>query len=316
MPKTGGPRTVERRIYFYRADSGADVGGTPNPLDLSRVLQEVDQTPFDTDSRRYWDQRGGDAIGLWTSPSATTHDRFVLAAVRRTNLPQSELNGVLADLPLGVGAGLHEPIHIRVFPDNIFGIEFNFYGPRPSRLPLYLRHVVPAAPQFTLEALLRRDAQDQLEHQRELRLLDLHVRPAYAAQVGTASKKLGKAITELGQASRAEVVGVTLKPEPNGRTSLGPKLLRNVKRITRLPDLPENVLRFKAKGLSDVTGRVETINLLEDQLVSTRKIVTLGPNSRAVDAVAAYDAIEQSYDELKPQLLQAAGISVASANAD
>lgn len=316
MPKTGGPRTVERRIYFYRADAGADISGTPVPIDLTRVLQEVDQTPFAAESNRYWAQRGGDAIGLWTSNTGDAHDRFVLAAVRRSNLPQSELNGILADLPLGAGAGLHEPIHIRVFPDNIFGIEFNFYGPRPSRLPLYLRHVVSSAPQFTLEALLRQDAQDQLEDQRELRLLDLHVRPAYAAQVATANKKLGRAVSELGRASRAEVVGVTLKPEPNGRTALGPKLLKGVKKLTTLPNLTENVLKFKAKGVNDLTGRVDTINLLEDQLVSTRKIVTLGPNSRAVDPVAAYDAIEQSYDELKPQLLQAAGISVAMADGD
>lgn len=311
MAKTGGPREVERRIYFYRADAGADTSGAPVPLDLSQVLQKVQETPFTAGSARYWDQRGGDAIGLWTAPSSS-HDRFVLAAVRRSNLPQSELNGTLTALPLGAGAGLHEPIHIRVFPDNIFGIEFNFYGPRPSRLPLYLRHVVSSSPDFTLEALLRQDTQDQLSHQRELRLLDLQVRPSYAAQIRQAHKGLGNALEEMGKASKAQIVGLTLRPEPHGRTSLGSKMLKGVKKLAKLNDLPENVLKFKAKGVNDLTGRVETINLLEDQLVSTRKVVTLGPKSRAVDPDAAFGAIDMAYDELRPQLLVAAGISVAS----
>lgn len=308
MTKSGTPRLIERRIYFYRADAGADAGGAPIPLDLTSTLQAVESVPFSSSSKRYWPQRGGDAIGLWTS--GQVYDRFVLAAVRRSSLPQSELNGTLADLNLGAGAGLHEPSHVRVYPDNLFGIEFNFYGPRPSRLPLYLKHVVPGAPDFVLESLLRHDAQDQLEHHNEMRLLELHIRPSYSSQVAEADESLGAAFKALGKVSKAEVLGLTLRPEPNKRSSLGKKALKAARKLARKQDLVENVIKFKAKGVNDLTGRVETINLLEDQLVSRKKIVTLGSNSRAVSSAAAFEAIDQAYEELKPQLLAAAGVTV------
>ncbi|WP_395406050.1 hypothetical protein ACHMXB_22840 (plasmid) [Arthrobacter sp. UC242_113] len=311
MGKAGEPRQVERKIYFYRADAGSDAGGAPVGLDLADTLQKVEAVPFAADSKRYWLQRGGDAIGLWMPSSSHTYDRFVLAAVRRSSFPQSELNGTLADLDLGAGAGLHEPIHVRLYPDNLVGIEFNFHGPRPSRLPLYLQHVIPGAPKFMLEALLRKDAEDQLLHQSEMRLLDLHLRPSYIAEVRKASKSLGEAFEAMTKVSKAEVIGITLRPEPNKRTPLGNRVLKGTRKLAGRSDLSENVVKFKAKGINDLTGKVETINLLDDQLVSHKKIVTLGPNSRAVDSTAAFDAIDAAYETLKPQLLEASGISAA-----
>lgn len=286
----------------------------PVKLDLTNTLQKVSNVPFAANSRRYWPQRGGDAIGLWDVLTATAHDRFILVAVRRSSLPQSEHNGNLADLNLGVGAGLHEPIHVKLFPDNLFGIEFNFYGPRPSRIPLYMKHVIPDSQDFVLEALLRKDAQDQLQHQSEMRLLDLHLRPSYVTQVQEASKSLGEAFDAMRKLSKAEVLGLTLRPEPNKRSILGEGILKAARRLARRDDLSENVMKFKAKGLNELTGRVEMVNLLEDQLVSHTNIVTLGPRSRAVDSSAASDAIDAAFDKLRPELLVAAGISSSASD--
>jgi hypothetical protein len=304
------PHEIERKIHFYRADAGADDSGAPVALDLEAIVAAVEQVPFGPESKRYWQQRGGDAIGLWTD-SAGNLDRFSLAAVRRSSLPQSELNGTLAALNLGAGAGLHEPIHIRVFQNNIVGVEFNFYGPRPSRLPLYLRHVVSSSPKFVLEALLNQDAQEKLSHYSELRMLEFYVRPSYAQEVREASKSFGKAIAALSETSKADVLGLILRPEPNQRHSLGGKALRAVQKLAGRSDLAENVLRFKAKGVNDQTGRVEVVDVLDDQLVSKQRIITVGATSRAVDPVAAYEAIGSAYQELRPQLLVAAGISIA-----
>ena len=196
-----------------------------------------------------------------------------------------------------------------MFEHNLIGVESNFYGPRISRLAPYLTQALGAdAPRFTTEALLRQDSADRLNHFEELRVVELFLRPAYIEQVERASKSLGSAFSALDQLSKAEVLGLTLRPEPNQRTPLGSKILKGIKKVAGRSDMPENVYRFKAKGVNDA-GRIEPIDLLEDQLVTRRKIVTMGARSRAVDPDATFDAIEEAYSELEPELVKAAGLS-------
>ena len=305
----GKKRSVTRSIHFFRMDAGADASGKPVKIDLAAAVEEVSKLPFGPTSRRYWTQPSGDAIGLWV-PSVTAYDRFSLATIRRSSLPQSELNGTLSDLNLGAGAGLHEPVHMKVLPNNILGVEFNFYGPRPSRLPMYLEHAIASKNGFELEALLRQDAAAQLKNHSEIRVLDLYIRPSYVASVEEANKGLGKAFRAIEAASKAEVIGLTLRPEPYKRTALGAKMLKGVKRLAKRKDLNENVSTFKVKGFNQVEDRSELLDLLQDQLVAKKQILTLGDRSRAIDPGSAFDAIDEAYDELESQIEAAAGIGV------
>lgn len=54
-----------------------------------------------------------------------------------------EQAGALSDLRIPTHAGLAETIHIVVFPDNIVGADFNFFGPRLSRFSRYLKEKAP-----------------------------------------------------------------------------------------------------------------------------------------------------------------------------
>lgn len=310
MASKAKPKTIERRIYFYRLDGGSSDDGAPVKVDLESALGEINTLPFSDDSKRYWAQRGGDAISLWTQEGET--DRFSLAAVRRANLPRSEINGNLADLQLSSNAGLHEPIHVRMFGDNILGVESNFYGPRISRLAPYLKHALGRnAPNFSPEALLRQDSADRLGHIEELRVVELYLRPSYISKVSQASKSLGDAFRAMDEVSRAAVIGLTLRPEPNQRAALGSKILKGLKKVASRSDVPDNVYRFKAKGVNDA-GRIDQIDLLEDHLVSKKTILTVGARSRAVLADSAYEAIGEAYEELRDELLVAAGLGTAT----
>lgn len=310
MSKTrGSAPVVERSVYFFRIDTGISAAGKPNKLDLSNAVEQISKMPFAADSKRYWTLPSGDALALWT-PSAGKFDRFNLAAVRRSSLPQSELNGKLSDLRLADGAGLHEPSHIKILPDNILGVEFNFYGPRVSRLPGYLRHAVPTLSDFALEALLRKDVEAQLKNHSEIRTLDLYIRPSYVDSVTAASKGLGAAFDSIRAVSRAGVIGLTLRPEPYKRDALPSKVLKAVKKLAKRNDLNENVSTFKVRGFNQVEDRTEVLDLLQDQLVTKKQIVTLGTRSRAIDSSAAFDAIDQAYDELKDEIRVSAGLGV------
>ena len=308
MAKVVPPRLVTRGIYFFRLNGGVDSRGVPIPVDLAPSVLSIDGLPFAAGSRRYWIQPGGDAIALWANGPGS-YDRFSLAIVRRSAYPQTELNGALTPLALAAGVGLHEPIHVRLFPDNIVGVEFNFYGPRPTRLPGYFQYALPGSQDFVIEALLRQDAKDQLDKQSGLRLLDLQIKSAYAADVLQATKTLGKMFGVMSTGSNAEVIGLLLRPDRNELTLLPKKIMTGVRKLAGAHDLPGNALRFRAKGVNATTGRTDLIDFLDDKLISRQKIVAVGPQSQAVDSTAAYAAIEQAHTDLLPQLLVATGIS-------
>lgn len=310
-PRKKKQTVVERSVHFYRADAGSK-HGKPIALDLAPTLEAVSKLAFDATTTRYWDQPNGDAIAVWTEGASWS--RFSLATVRRVGLPRSEHKGKLASVPLAAGAGLHEPIHIVAFPDNIFGVEFNFYGPRPSRLPIYLQHAAPGqAPVFVLEPLLRHNVAAQLKKQKELRLLDLQVRSSYAATLAESKSRLGRALRAAATASEAEVVGLVLRPEPRGRTPLSTDVLEFANSVASRDDLQENATKFTVKGVNVETGRVDTLDLLEDRLVSKRQMIGVGGNSRAIKADSAYGAIEDAYEDLRDELELAASIGIAGA---
>lgn len=308
-PKKKKPPTVERSIYFYRADAGADASGKPKPLDLMPALAKVEGLNFDDTSGRYWPQTTGDDVALWVDDDDR---RFALATIRRVGLPRAEARGKLSSVPLAADQGLHEPIHMVRFDDNIIGVEFNFYGPRPSRLPFYLKHAIgDSAPEFTLEALLNQNVAAELSKQQELRLVDLQVRASFAKTLGDADGKgLASVLSTAAEASNAQVVGLTLRPEPRGRKPLTKKVQDFVSSMAQRDGIHENATRFVVKGVGP-DGNVTELDLLEDRLVSRKKMLTTGKSSRAVKESSAYAAIEEAYAELKDELKLAAGISFA-----
>ena len=64
------------------------------------------------------------------------------------------------------------------------------------------------------------------------------------------------------------------------------------------------------KGVNAETDRVEDIDVLRDLFITTRQIVRVSGRVRALDPTAAFDAVEEAYDELKDELESAAGVSV------
>ena len=121
----------ERKIHFYRANIGSDGGGRPIPFDPHLALNHIAGLPFTMQGRYLADE--DDAITCWVD-GPNPRRRFRLGLVRRSGLPMIEEAGNLTDLQIPPNSGLVETIHVVVFPDNIVGSDFNFYGPRMSRV--------------------------------------------------------------------------------------------------------------------------------------------------------------------------------------
>lgn len=310
--RTHVPQTVTRNVHFYRADTGSRDDGRPVPLDVDGVLAAVHALPFTPNDQggRYLAQDDGEDLCAWVDAGASPQ-RLRLARLRRNALPQAEMAGQLSDVALARGAALYEAVHLLFLPDNLIAAEFNFYGPRPTRLPAYLEALVGDLPTpFVMEQILRQDAADQLDRQRGLRLLELRVRPSYAAAVKQADPSLGAALDAAAAVGEADVVGVVLQAEPRTRSArLGQGLLSGVRRLARRSDLRDNASRFTVNGIGP-DGLVEKINVLSDALVSVQQVARVGPTSRAVDPNSAYAAVEAAYREASQGgLLDGPGVS-------
>jgi hypothetical protein len=298
---------VERKIFFYRADAGQDQAGRPRPYDPVPVLQQIDALRWDPNGR-YWDVGDGRAAVCWVD-SLSLRPAIRFGITRRSGLPQVEDHGQLAGLPIPPTSGLAEVIHVVFFPQNIAAAEFNFYGPRMSRLAGYL--AVKAShigPRVAFEPLLRLDVRQQLGRLSDVRLLELKIHAPYSDTVKAANKDLGAAFDAAARAGNAEEVTIILSPKARSRRQLSSRLLRTVRRLAVKRDLREEALRFRVRGLDELTERVETVDILRDELISTKRIVRADDKSRALDATSAYEAIQEAYDELRDQLRSAASV--------
>ena len=282
------------------------------PLDVDAVLAAVEALPFAPSERggRYLPQADGEDLCAWVDASVFPQ-RLRLARLRRNALPQAEMAGNLSDVTLARGAALYEAVHLLFLPDNVIAAEFNFYGPRPTRLPGYLKALLGDLPTpFVMEQILRQDAAEQLDRQRGLRLIDLRVRTSYAATVARADESMGAALDAAAGVGGADVVGVVLQAAPRTRTArLGDGVLAGVRRLARRADLRENATRFEVSGVGP-DGLVEKINVLSDALVSVQQVARVGRTSRAVDRESAYAAVEAGYRQaVEKGLLEGPGVS-------
>ena len=306
-------RTVERRIIFYRLDAGTDDGCRPLPFDIRPALTWLGTLPFTTDGR-YLAEDDGNHTCCWPDhaakavPDACPRLRF--GSIRRSGFPQVEQGGALSQLDLSPDAGLAEQVHVIFFPQAIVGAEFNFYGPRVTRLAAYLRAKVPNLPErLEFQPLLRPDVAAQLEHLRDVRLLRLRIHASYAARVAEADRSLGAAFRAAQRAGGGEEIEIVIRPRAYSRGTLAGRLLGVVRRLVALPDLRTEVAHFSIKGLNGQTNEVDVVDLLSDQLATRAQILCQERQTRALNSASAYAAIERAYAELRPQLLLAAGVT-------
>ena len=303
--------TLERKIHFYRANIGADRGGQPLPFDPTPALTAIGSMPFtDGQAGRYLLDEDGNALCVWPAADGVASLRF--CQIRRTGLPQLEQAGAVSDLNIAADAGLLEPVHVVFFSDNIVGADFNFYGPRLSRLGYYLRvksgNAIPLA---IFEPLLRLDVAEQLDHLTELRLLDLKIRASYSETIRDADTSLGDAFVANARVldGDTEEIRLVLQPAKDGRRGALRRLLNPLKTLLQRRELRENVARFQVKGKHDQSNKVETIDLLRDQLIARKQVMRLGERSRAINPDSAFAAIRAAHDELAGELRQAASLS-------
>ena len=303
--------SVERKIYFFRSDQGSDDAGQPMHLDPPKTLASLQGLPFTNDRvSRYESEPDGNVLCVIVeSQRSLPSIRF--CRVRRTALPQIERQGRVGGLGLDENSGLLESTHVVFFPSGIVGAEYNHFGPRLSRLGGYIDSKSDGdVPRTVFRSLLRGDSSDQLERLEDLRLFEMNIVPSIVSSVANIDQSLHDAF----EANRKilenpKVVQVVLKPDPRASRGFWSKMQSTLRALLMRHELRDGIQRMHAKGRCEDTKRVESLDLLNDHLISVKRIVKMDERSRALDSTSAFDAIESSYEELARELETAAGVS-------
>lgn len=297
--------TVEKKVYFYRTRlEQAGNTQTNQNFDARAACDFVGRLQF-ASRERYLLFADGDSLAVWPKQTSV-RSRLIIGSLRSSGLPELEQDGQFKKLQVGDSEKIAEKTHVVFFENNIVGAEFNFYGPRLSRLSCYLRSKEVASVEF--DPLLNRDVQDQLVHLQDVRILDLRLRRDGFELLHEAEESLPGALRSLSEKGDAPVVELILRQLPRSRKALGSKMLDFVKTLAGLPQTREAAGLFKVHGKDDRTNRVNVFDLLEDKFVSKRTVAKEGTKHRVIDSDSMFAAIEAAYADLRPQLEQSLGI--------
>ncbi len=278
--------TIKRDILFFRVNIGLGQNGKPKVFDPTPVFEYISKLNWKDgkNDNRYFDN-DGKMIGCWVE-STGKPCKIALGNIRRTDLPQLEMQGELTPLEIPETAGLVETTHIVFLGDNIVGCDNNFYGPRISRLPFYLSDkALRVAPEYIyFSPILRQDVYQQFKKFRSLSLLELRIRASYADNVSLVDDNLGAALKSAYKAGDTDDVELVLRASSNSHSWLADRLLDALKLLSRRPEIRDEADKFVVKGYNEEKTVLQELNLLSDKLVITKNIRKLDARSRALNS--------------------------------
>lgn len=300
------PPTVERKVYFYRAERQSMDGETWEPLDPKEVCRHLAPIECGSDNW-YLDVGDGRDLCLWDQSDARGV-RLRLGVKRKQGLPFLEERGIASPLDISEVQGILEPTHVVLFDDGLVGAEFNFHGPRISNLESYLERRAGMS-RLRFQLLLNDDATEQLSHIKELRLVHLRIHRSRLDVLGELNESLDGAFSATMSQFDIPTAEIILRTEPHKRDWLSRTLLNPLKNLVKNPESRTALDLLQVRGLDDRSDHVELFDLLKDRLVSTRRVVKQQERYRTVDSDDMYRQIVVARNELGDSLTTAMGVT-------
>lgn len=304
-------RTINRRVYFYKVQFLRSDTTTNTMIEVdnpTNVFTHISQLPPDylVTPNRYLDLHDGNEL-LMQIDDICNSVKGQFAIKRKTKLPSVEVAGKYRPLQLDAQEGLAEIAHFIFYPDTgIMGAEFNYFGPRITRMDDYLKekvsHIVDMV-RFTPK--LANDVRDTLKKVGRMTLFRMAV---YADQIDFLMNYDGdlyKGFQDLRELnSGAQELEIILKLHSRKKSD---GLLKSL--LKWVPDFLGNITnrqslaKLQVHAYDERINRTVPIDLLADKMVAECKVVTLDENSRAVKSENMYEAIESAYDGLREGLV-------------
>ena len=282
-----------RTVQFFRVYTATCAAGM-TPFDSSALCRAIAYLG----PQEYWEAGDGDVQVCAYLDNEDDLDRFALAKIRRRSRPLTEDAGVRGHLILQASTGLLDPIHVRLFPNNIMGVEFNYDGPRASRLRSFLREKLPDAYEtFDMQPIYDRDALERLGRMDEIGLFHFQVdRSALDLRVKERNFFRGLlASAEQTDMSVIEIVARVANRSEHPDTAVVKDEIRELLTATA------GVQKIKVRG-REGNGKSEELDLLKDRLISRQYMMRLDATTRAIDPASAYHAIGEAYQAVRERI--------------
>lgn len=285
--------TVTRRVHFFVPRDGQD-----NVVNLRPLVAHV-ATLSDMDRIVRLD----DENSLYAVVDKDRYPMMLqLAVIRFGQLPQRARRGKFMPLQLAADEGLAEISHIVVFKTGVTVAEFNFRGPRLSRLPFYFQSLIPnGTPDFAFDPVWRRDQIEKLNRMRLLRSVQLRFPAGLIEQNGLLSQ-----LKNLTQTVGAGTVEVVFKPERHSRDTLSPGARDVAKELFSNKVFRDSAYNLTVTGYDPAIDSVDVVDLLQGRISERVDVPRLSPTSRAVSSRATYEALTKAYNSREAELVDAA----------
>ncbi|EHP83582.1 hypothetical protein [Methanotorris formicicus] len=295
-------RTVNRKIYFYQiiwVKNNNDkvmenISFISNILDENRIIEKDENTYYTFEK---FNEQNDMIFGK-------------LHTIRKGDLPlEYDFNtNKTSTLNLPKNKALCEPTHFIIFDGRIIGAEFNYYGPRISVLKRMinknLKNNNNGYKKVEIKPILKTDLYDLLDEFVEIRGISIKIATDYAKLLANDSsfKDLFSA------ANLVDNMWLSLSISVGRKRNISndgfSRILNGIKKLLRRNDYAGNVDSLKIRGRLEDDGSIEEINLIEELLISEKKIAKLDEKSRCVDSMSMYEAILESYNSLRSELEQ------------
>ena len=288
---------IERKIYFYKIEFKKD-GQTTRP---QPIFSNIDSLPFD-ENGRYFLLDDGNMRSMYID-STNFPLKARLGTIRKKGLPLMERKGETEPLTIPSDAGLYEPMHFVIFPNDVIGFEYNFYGPRIGSLKSYIASkACDLVEEIELVPLIRHDIRELLSRIGEMRVFKLRVHRDMESYLRELDDNLPDALKALKQTTDAEYIEIVLKSKQYSRSSINVSFVNRLVNWLSRPEVRVGVEDLKIRARDEITGSIEEFDLLQQYLLSVKQVVKQDDAHRSVNVNAMYAAINEAYSELRPEI--------------
>ena len=249
-----------------------------------------------------------------TTLSGSLRQLYRISKIRKSDLPLGfDINKKnVFPLDLKDYQGLFEPSHFVIFNGKIIGAEYNHYGVKwvHSKLAWLINDYLRNNPQIgikrvEIKPILKKEVYDLIEKFIEIKGIRISVATNYAKLLKQEDPKSFEQMF-----SAAELVddmwlhlSFTLgKGKRYGDPSKFEKLLKSIKKILSREDSKNNVNVLEIRGKLEGSNTIESINVLEELMLTEKKVPKLDDRTRAVNPNSMYREIIDSYLALKEEL--------------
>jgi hypothetical protein len=286
-------KTVMRKIFFFQIVDRF----TGIPLKNSEVLQVWNDINTVANHKvDYFHEIADDEYCLaWMHEHKKFPLKLQFGKTRQSGLPQIEGLKAIRPIALKPEEGINDLCHMVVFDKAIVGFEFNFHGPRISRLADFINQKTSHKVKFV--SLLNKEAAERLADLEGISLFDLKIKSEYLTELTDKKNDIVEVLNDMQEKTEGYEIQIIIKSNTQENENLGSKVMSSLKNLISKAD-PEKIDRLKVKGYSTSLEKIDEIDLLSEALVSQQGILQLNPKFRTLSVEGAFRAIEHAYKEL------------------